>query len=381
MRNKHEILTVQRNVCVSTAWRHYVLPALATLLILSRYFSIKFVPDFYLDEQEILAHVKAIIETRCDSEGNRWPLYVTAGGGLSTYAFLYPMAFFCSVFGDGVVNARFVLQTLTIIACFLTARGMWIWTGRRESFWYTLFIALTLPWGFIQANRIWDPAFVPIFFSIFFFSLCKFLKSDLEKWKKIFCELVMFGMLVMLAVVYPSCRIPAVAMCVYVMIWGWRAGKLSWRDTFVVVIWCILLSAPTLYYMLFVPEFNDRAAELILFGRGNVAREICTFIGNFLTYLLPTWMFVTGDEIYRHNMSWLGALGTINIPAFIAWLRKKWDKLECFLLYTILWTFAGTSLTDEYHPHTLRTCLAWVPFAILLAGGVGAICYRKKQEI
>lgn len=95
-------------------------------------------------------------------------LFFPVGVGLTTYTYFYPMLSILSITGVGVFKARIIQQVLTIIACLFLSLAIKIWAnGDKKLFWIVLFVSLTIPWGFVQANRIWDPSFVPLFFSIY----------------------------------------------------------------------------------------------------------------------------------------------------------------------------------------------------------------------
>ncbi len=307
---------------------------IAMIIIASRFYCVQFLHDVYFDEEVALAHIESLIKYGTDFSGHPWPLYASGGGdGFYTYEFMYPMAAICFFLGTKPVTARYILQVFTVLACYLTSRGVQTWTGKRESFWYTFFISLTLPWGFVQANRIWDPAFVPLYFSLFFYFACKFMTctgDSLSIWKKRWLEIGIFGSLVLLAVIYPPCRIPAVAMWIYMLVWAVKEKRLVKEDILLIFIISSLLSLPLAYNMIFASGFNTRAISLLTFRGENLVLETWYFIRNFLENVFPTYMFLTGDIIDRHSLPYLGVLGTINIIAIVAWLIKKWDKMECF---------------------------------------------------
>lgn len=280
------------------------------------------------------------------------------------------MALFCAILGGVTLyRARIVLQLLTIISCWLTAKGVQLWTDDRESFWYTLLISLALPWGFVQSNRIWDPAFVPLYFSIVFYNVCRFFKLNLNRLAKSVCEFFLFGGLVLLAVVYPPCRIPAVAMWGYLFVRSVQLNKLEKLDIFFIFFLSTVLALPLAYHLFFVPDFNSRSADLLIFQGDNPVKEVLAFLENFFDFLSPTYLFVTGDIVDRHSLPRFGMLGMVNLIAAVTFLRKKYNHLEIFLLYTIFWTFFSAACTNDYQPHTLRSCLVWLPFSILLANG------------
>jgi len=317
--------------------REIVFTCVTVFLIVCRFASLFFLKDVFYDEECILTHISSVIQQGTDSSGNKWPLYAVVGDGYVTYPFLYPMALFRVILGEGsiVYKSRFILQILTIFSCWLTAKGVHLWTEDTESFWYTFLVALALPWGFVQANRIWDPAFVPLYFSIVFYSACKFFKQNLIAKSKSACEFFLFGGLVILAADYPPCRIPAVAIWIYLFVRAIQLHKFEKTDIIFVFVLSTILALPLAYYLFFVPEFNSRSSSLLVFQGGNPIKEIFTFLKNFFDLLSPTYLFITGDLVNRHSLPFFGMLGMVNLIAFAALFRKKYDRMDCFLLYTI----------------------------------------------
>lgn len=163
-----------------------IFPLISLIIIICRFISIKFVPDVYCDEQDILNHIQSIITTGYDTNGNHLPLFPIVGAGRATFPYLYPMLLFLSFFGVTAVNARFIQQILTIIACLLTSYSVKLWINKKDIFWFTFLTSLTLPWGFVQANRIWDPSFVPVYFAIYFFFFTLSMKKVHLPYIKIF---------------------------------------------------------------------------------------------------------------------------------------------------------------------------------------------------
>ena len=82
------------------------------------------------------------------------------------------------------------------------------------------FTSLTLPWGFVQANRIWDPSFVPLYFSIAFYFYVLLIKRENKEYQKYIFAILYSSFTVLLAIVYPPCRIPAVFMWIYMTLYA-----------------------------------------------------------------------------------------------------------------------------------------------------------------
>jgi hypothetical protein len=92
------------------------------------------------------------------------------------------------------------------------------------------------------------------------------------------------------------------------------------------------------------------------------------FFANYLSYLSPLFLFVTGDPNLRHHTARGGELFLFTFPALLMGLWYAWQNrqkaLELFTLLGFLLFPVAASLTRDEH-HALRTINA-VPFAILL---------------
>ena len=356
----------------NTKRTNIILFVVFTLIIVIRYRS-SFGIDIYSDEAEILDCIQSIIKTGRDVYGNRMPLFTKVGAGLSTYPFLYPMALFMMPLKKvGALKARWILQTLTILSCFLTAKSVNLWIRDKKIFWITLFIGLTLPWSFIETNRVWDPAFVPLYFSLFFYFYSKLMNVADTKKKLSLYSILTFSSLVFLAIVYPPNRIPAVALWIYCFVKAVKEKKLQGKTIPIVIAICTILSLPLAYNILFNPLFNQRTTDLLVFKGGDLYREVFFFLRNIGAYFSLNYLFITGDEIIRHSLPMCGILGTVSLAPVIYSIKnpiKDRNEKELIKLFVLIFVFTilSVALTDEYHPHTLRLCMAMVPSGILLS--------------
>lgn len=345
------------------------------VIVLCRLVSVRFMPDVFCDEEDILDHMRSILATGCDSQGNRLPLFPIVGVGRATYAYLYPMMLFLSVIGVSATKARLVQQVLTILSCFLTAQGMKIWTGKDKTFRICLWTSLTLPWGFLQANRVWDPSFTPLYFSLYFLFFCLLMKKDTTKLRAYLYAIGAALSLVLLATVYPPVRIPAVAMWIVTFAWAWKEKKVDVRCLLTVTAVSAAAALP-LAINLLDPQFNSRSVDLLIFNRDvSIFRRIYVFIRSFFSLFDPNFLFFTGDAIYRHSLHVLGfplfgMLGTASlIPMGKALRMKKLPNLMKYMFFIILCTCFSVALTYDYQPHGLRSCLVWLPYCIILSYG------------
>ena len=366
----------------------FILIGIAIAIAIIRYVSIFFMPDVFSDEDIILKHMIAIRTTGADYYEKK-TLFSTVGAGYTTYVYLYPMIFFSYFLGDvSAEKARIIQQTLTIGASILLAFGVKNWFNNKKLFWITLYTALTLPWGFVQANRIWDPAFVWVYFSIFFFFFSFLMKNEKidikyngdNKKFRIYSNLrgyiysiSMAISLVLLATVYPPARIPAVFMWITVVIWLLVKIRINWIMLIALIVASILVALPLAYNIFFNKEFNSRTSSLLVFQENrSLASSLLLWVKNTINLFNPSFLFFTGDWIYRHSLPVFGLLGTINLfPIIFLFYKRKEssNSLNWFLLGIIILTCISTGLTNDYSPHSLRSCLCFFPYAILIAQG------------
>lgn len=362
---------------------HYILLSILFIIIVFRFISMWHMPDVFSDEQIILDHMDSIIKTGHDTDGNFMPLFPRVGGGVATYTYLYPMIFFLYFIGVSAVKARFIQQLFTIVACLLTAYGMRFWTKNTKIFWITLFSGLTLPWGFVQANRIWDPSFVPFYFGAYFFFFSLLMKKTQQTQKETyFYSVAAFSFLVLLAIVYPPARIPAVAMWIYSFLWATHERKLSKSHMMTIVAVSTLFALP-LAINLLNPEFNARSAFLLIFFQEKLTRyqQLFIILESIAELFSPLFLFVGGDMIYRHSLPIFGMLGPLSVIPIISLLRqKKMPPLATYMFFTIIATYFSVSLTYDYQPHSLRSCLAWLPFVVLLSFGWANFLENKSKN-
>lgn len=366
---------------IKTVKDNFIWILVLCVLIGFRILSIKFIHDGTVyDEEFVMLHAETLIKQGTDIFGNSWPLYFKDGAGLSTWTCVYPLMAFMFVFGTKLTLLRGFLQALTMIGCGCVAWGMKLWTRDIKFFWVTFYVSLTLPWGFVQANRVWDPTYVPFYFGFhfLFFSLLMNHEKMTEAKRYVF-SIIGFVFLVLLATVYPPCRIPAVALWIYEMVWAIRAKRIKVRQIAVVVVLCGITALPLALNML-NPSFNSRSAELIVFQGGVFYQELEQFFKSFASLFNADMLFFTGDISERHSLPAFGMLGTISIIPVIQMIRNKWNPAKFYMLFTILMTYISVGLTNDYSPHTLRSCLAWLPWSALIADGwIGFLKDKSKK--
>ena len=353
--------------------KNYFIPCVVAIIVL-RFISALYLPDVFSDEEIILMQIDSILKTGHSLEKlDIFPLFVEVGGGLSTYAFIYPIALFASIFGTQPQIIRLFIQFIYILSCWLLCLASKNFSKGDSVYKYLFIIALSLPVSLVQQNRIWDPSFVSFYFSLFLYTLSLYF----SKRSYVYISISMIT-LVLLATVYPPCRIPAVALWVISMFSV--KDSLNLKAILIVIVLCTLAAFPLAYNMLFVSGFNDRTISLMTFKGSNIMLELYNFARNFAENFNPKYLFVTGDIVPRHSMPVFGTLGFISAFPLYQQLIKKKTNFEYLMWYTIVFSCISCALTNEYQPHTLRNCLAWPAYSVLLAYGWNNFIKNKKGK-
>lgn len=351
--------------------RAWPLLAAFAVIVALRLVSARFVPDVFCDEVEVHAHVNAMIATGCDSLGNPHPLYTKEGDGLHTFTYLYPMSLLCRMFGQSVGSMRILQQIIYVLSCLLLAAAVRQWGGGARRFWIVLIVSLTLPWGFLQANRVWDPALVPLYFSVAFWFSARILTAGPggAKTRHVVGAAVS---LVLLATLYPPDRIPAVWMWFWLFFSAWRGGKATPRQIALAAAVSALASLPMVVSFFCYPGFNERPLYLFVF-RGRPFRfALMMMAKSFAGLFSPDFLFVSGDLCRRHSLPVLGMLGPLSVfPLWVFIRRARFTAPFVMLAGVILATCFADALTvyDYNSPNSLRSCMAWMPWAVFLAHG------------
>jgi hypothetical protein len=93
------------------------------------------------------------------------------------------------------------------------------------------------------------------------------------------------------------------------------------------------------------------------------------FVGNYLTYFGPDFLFISGDHNPRHSTQFGGMLLWITLPLLLAGLAAAWEKRHQpfmrFLFLGLLTAPVSAALTEESVPHALRAAVT-LPFLLVL---------------
>lgn len=343
-------------------------------------------PGFYMDESAGGAHIASMVQQGTNAFGQSWPLFSSAlGGGYTTPVYLYSATAWSHVFGFEPLSLRFFSQFMTLAAIGFIAYAMRLWADRRTAL-IAACVGLALPWGWLQGSLAWDPALVPFFVAVGFWAFSELLFTKSARVK--YLSLILLPVsLILLAYLYPPLRVSAPVLFVgaYALLYAKKA--IRWPQLIATLLGCVVISLPLLSFMQ-EPESLSRSQNLLVFSQLPLLPAIGTFSLNILQLISPWFLFVTGDPNLRHSTFFEGMLGVAAIPALIAVIAmtiQQWKNKQNKLLLVWIGVFglivalAGSALTDEGQPHSLRATAAWPFFVILLTLGWRWILIQKSK--
>ena len=365
--------------------KHWILMGSIIGIILLRFLLLVITPPgFYLDEAAGGAHVIALLQHGTNAHGEAWPIFsASLGGGYTTPIYLYPLAAWVAIFGASEYALRAFSLFATILTAALIGYILRRWFDNKTAL-IGVVAALTLPWGWIQGSVAWDPALVPLFIAGALASFSIAMKTTHSR-RRIAAITGVGIILILLAYLYPPCRVTAPLLLVtFYSILFWQK-KLSIKYTLLVIPFFLVLCIPLLQFML-QPEALERSRQLSILHNTSIGEAILRGILNFSSMLSPQFLFIAGDSNLRHATGIQGMLGLAALPplitlavAAIHFLKKRprYTQLlrnqEIFLvlisLLGIVFSLLGSALTTEGQPHSLRATAAWPFYALLIAIG------------
>lgn len=341
-------------------------------------------PSFFVDEAAGGAHIRAMLATGADAHGEKWPLFTEAlGGGYTTPVYLYPATAWAKVFGTGELSLRYFSHAATLAGIAALALGARYWLGR----WFALLtavVALALPWGWVQGSIAWDPALAPPLMCAAFLGLTVLLFSA-NPIRRRLALVALPAALVGAAYVYPPCRVAGPVFFVFCYGLLHRRRVLSLAAVAGSCAFATLLALPLARFMT-EPGALGRSEALSVFSGDNTFWAGMLELGdNFWLLLSPVFLFVEGDENLRHSTTRQGMLGAASVlpvlavvlyVGYLGHTRRDPERprtVEPLLLGVlavgVFGSFLGSALTNEGHPHSLRSTAAWPFLAVVVALG------------
>ena len=330
-------------------------------------------PGFFLDEAASGAHAVSLLHHGTNAHQQAWPLFSESlGGGYTTPIYLYPLAAWAGIFGTSELSLRYFSQVATLLAIAIIAVCVSLWTTRRTGLLAAI-AGLALPWGWLQGSLAWDPALVPLILSVSLLAFSLLVRGAVGRTKIIAAVLLPIS-LVALAYLYPPMRVGAPLLFIAAYAVLYRQKTLSLAAIAAACIGALIIALPLAQFM-FQPQALGRSQALSVFYGTSLLGGIWHAFINYLMLLNPWFLFGGGDPNLRHSTGFQGMLGVATLPALIALivafiknpkaLTHNMRLLVGIGIVGVIASLAGSALTNEGQPHSLRATAAW-PFALLL---------------
>lgn len=364
-----------------TRWAAALLAALGLLIVARDLAGLAWLPHgFYTDEASIAYNAWAVATTGRDEHGYVMPLYFEAFGEWKNPVYIYALALLLKFAPLTIAVSRLPAAFFALVTSGAAALAGWRLTRSRTATVLALALAGSMPWltllgriafevismvGLLAAAvtlLLWDeqpkarwflPGSILLAISTFAYSV-----GRLETF-------VLVGALVG-ALGWEYRRTP------------WRALIRSWSAPAIVPSLCayaVLLAWSTAFPGALLSRFNG--VSVFAFGAGPVL-GLERFVLNYLTYLSPSYLFLTGDPDMRQSTHYEGMLLVASAPFLIAGIaaairsfRVSWRSR--FLLFGLLAAPVSAALTEESTPHGLRSAVM-IPFLLcLMAMGAASL--------
>ncbi|HWF56996.1 MAG TPA: hypothetical protein VG520_01425 [Candidatus Dormibacteraeota bacterium] len=345
-----------------------LLVAVAVLLVVRNLSGLAGAPlGAYVDETSVGYNAWAISMHGVDEHGAHLPLYFTAFGEYKNPVYIYTLSALLRVAPLTVTTERLPAALFGLLTCLFLTLIAW----RRSRSLPICVLALTLcaltPWLTIESRVGFEV--ISMLAAVSGALWCLSIAQDGGRpwWY------VAAGCLLAVAVLaYSTGRAEVILLVVALTVaerWPFRLARWRWLLALVPIAaaYALLAAWNFRHPGALTARFNvisigaDGAPLLTVAGR---------FVGNYLTYFGPDFLFVHGDHLSRHATQFGGMLLWITLPLLIAGLVAVWlERRQRFLRLVLLGLVAApvsAALTQNSVPHALRASMM-LPFLIVLA--------------
>jgi 4-amino-4-deoxy-L-arabinose transferase-like glycosyltransferase len=332
----------------------------------------------YVDETSVGYNAWAISTHAVDEHGAHLPLYFTAFGEYKNPVYIYALSALLRVLPLTVTTERLPAALFGLLTCLFLTLIAW---RRSRSLPITL-LALALcgltPWLTVESRVGFEVISMLAAVSAALWCLSVAHDGGRLRWH------LAAGCLLGIAVfAYSTGRVEVLLLMVALAVAecsiarrltrGWLIALAPVAGAYAVLgAWNIRHPGALASRFTLISIGADRAPLLTVAGR---------FIGNYLTYFGPNFLFAQGDHRSRHATQFGGMLLWITLPLIVAGVVAVWYKREQpFLRLVLLGLLAApvsAALTEEGVPHALRASMM-LPFLLVLAVE-GMVLVRERM--
>lgn len=364
-----------------------VLAALAVLTAVRGLTGLDSVPQgAYVDETSIGYNAWAISTHAVDEHGAHLPLYLTAFGEYKNPVYIYTLSALLRVLPLTVTTERVPAAIFGMLTCLAITLLAWRRSRSLPLAAAALALAALTPWLAVESRVGFEV--ISMVAAVAGALLCLSIAQDSGHW----AWYAATGMLLAMAVfAYSTGRVEVLLLSFVLVIAHsvrWRRRQRTWMITLVPVVaaYTVLVAWSAQHPGAITARFNaisiwsDGAPIVTVAGR---------FIGNYVTYLGPDFLFVSGDHNPRHNTQFAGMLLWIALPLLLLGLWAAWRRrdqpLVRFVVLGLLVAPVSAALTEDGVPHAVRAavmlpfllalCIEGLVFAAELAGRWVRVAY------
>jgi 4-amino-4-deoxy-L-arabinose transferase-like glycosyltransferase len=321
----------------------------------------------YVDETSIGYNAWAISTHAVDEHGAHLPLYFTAFGEYKNPVYIYTLSALLRVLPLTVTTIRLPAAVFGLFTCVFIALIAW---RRSRSLPITL-LALALagltPWLTVESRLGFEVISMVAALSAALWCLSIAQDGGRLGWY------AAAGCLLAVAVfAYSTGRVAVALLALALCVAEYRRAQRLLRP------WLLTLAPIAAAYVVLAawnlqhPGALTERFSLISIGADGASLPTVAgrFVGNYLTYFGPDFLFIHGDHNTRHATQFGGMLLWITLPLVIAGLIGVWRRREqTYMRFVFLGTLTApvsAALTEESIPHSLRAAVM-LPFLLVLA--------------
>ncbi len=321
----------------------------------------------YIDETSIGYNAWAISTHAVDEHGAHLPLYFTAFGEYKNPVYIYVLSALLRVLPLTVTTERLPAAIFGLLTCLFISLIAWRRSRSLPLTLLALLLAGLTPWLTVESRVGFEVISLLAAVSGALWCLCVAQDGGRTRWY------AAAGCLLAVAVFAYSTGRVAVALLVVALavaeVWGTRRWLGAWLAAVVPV--------AAAYVVLAGWNVAHPGALVARFNLISIAADhppgttvIARFLGNYVTYFGPEFLFIEGDHRARHATQFGGMLLWATLPLVLAGLvavwRRRRQRFMRFLFLGTLLAPVSAALTQESVPHALRASLM-VPFLLVLA--------------
>ncbi|MEM5799631.1 MAG: glycosyltransferase family 39 protein [Candidatus Aenigmatarchaeota archaeon] len=333
----------------------------------------------YLDHINKAYDAFSILKTGKNVYGERFPLFFKTVGDFREPIYIYSMSLFIFFFGLSKVSVTLTsvfYSILTIIATYFFVKETF---GTKEALISSFFIAIS-PWNLVLSRNVFRVITLPFFFIM---GLYFWKKSNFKNIKYLVLSGIFFGLTLY---TYSTARLFVPLILFFLFLVDIKNIYKNRTKIIVFLISLFLISIPFAYkFLKNYSEIQQRFNDLSIFNfykDKDLIYYIKIFFENYFKHMSMDFLFLKGDQNYRHSVPNYGQLHIFELPfliiGIIVCILMKNHYYKIILFWFLIFPIPA-SLTYEGIPHGLRSYNGFPVFEIISSIGLVFIIEKLKK--